>query len=363
VTAEIQPLLDELLVTLTRAEVPVVPALRPGLSPEAIATAAATLPWPLPPSLAALHAWRDGTDWTASSNATRAIEPFGDLLSLDEAIEQRTRELQMATMVAGGNPDEAEQVWSSRWLPLFDQGNGDMVVVVCGPGAGEGSVRSMLRESRDESIELHADIAEMVEFLIRAYRSGAARVRADETGFRVIDTDEAAFAAIRRELRPVPEEQWKRWVGALGSDDWGEGMAQLRYMRPPEAVPALIETLLRGSSDTGRGQAATTLAYFGDESAIPPLITAAADLRIADSALRSLYTLAGEAWLSHVIAALADPDPSRRANAETALVHAATAQQRAQDEAREALRGLAETLPTAELRAAARRGLERLGPS
>lgn len=190
------------------------------------------------------------------------------------------------------------------------------VVVVCGPGPGEGSVRSLIRESLDESIELHADITEMVAFLIRAYQTGAARVRTDDTGFRVIDTDHAALAAILRELRPVPPEQWGRWVAALGTEEWGEAMAMLRYLRPPDAVPALIDALFLGAHDTVRRQAATMLGDIGDDTAISVLATAAGDPRVADAAVRALASLA----------------------------------QAGHDEARRALHALVDVLPTPELR-------------
>src|SRR5258708_1642598 len=78
VRADVRPLLDELLDTLTRAGVPVVPALRPGLSPDAIRAAAPTIPWA---------------------------------------------------------------------LAVFDEGNGDMVVVVCGPGL-RASKRVAVRRGR-----------------------------------------------------------------------------------------------------------------------------------------------------------------------------------------------------------------------
>jgi len=256
VSQELEESLDALLEAMTRAGVPAAPALRPGLAPAELAAATAALPFPLPEQIVALHRWRDGTDWGAISNANPEIAPYGAYLSLAEAAAAYAEERGRARTV---EPAEPDRVWDPRWLPLFERGNGDMVVVACGPGPDEGAVIETRREEPDATIVLHLDVAEMVAFLTRAHATGAITA-AEVDGFRQVGADPRALAAIRRELRPPAPGQLREWVDGLGRSR--QAFLQLRQVLPSEIVPDL-RLIVREGLPAARADAALLLEALG----------------------------------------------------------------------------------------------------
>ncbi len=253
---ELEGWLDSMLEAMRRSGVPVASALRPGLEPEQFAAVAAVLPFVLPAQVVALHRWRDGTDWRAVGNGNPEMAPYGAYLSLEEAVAVYEEEWGRAQRVA---PLAPETAWDPRWLPLFERGNGDMVVVSCGAGSDHGAVIETRREEPDASIALHVDIREMVAFLTRAYASGAIAA-VDVDGVRQVVGDRRALAAIRRGLRPPTEGQLREWVDGLGRSR--RGFFLLCEFLPPEIVGDLRRIAV-GGTPAARAEARVVLQALG----------------------------------------------------------------------------------------------------
>lgn len=257
-------------------------SLRPGLEPAQIDRKARELPFALPEEVRTLYAWCDG----AESSAPDFVYGYS-FLPLDRAIELYRAQRRLARQVAGG---EADELWSPRWLPLFEMDGQQSMVIVGGDGAGMEAPLYELFIQDATPLERFPSIAALVDHVAACIERGGysydggrlaedrnlvAAVRREREGDRV--------AAILSRLRshPSPEE-----LPRLERD--------LDDLRDPRFVDELLR-LLDPSESSFELQVAVAKAVgsLEDRRAVEPLLARlpGAHPRLAEAIVSSLLRI------------------------------------------------------------------------
>jgi cell wall assembly regulator SMI1 len=95
-------------------------------------------------------------------------------LPLEEALRERDVRRDMALEEFQAEPDEADGVWGSGWLPLFRAGNGYILAVDCAAPTGPEGQAPLLRMARVTPAPLELDsLAALFGFFTLALTTGA----------------------------------------------------------------------------------------------------------------------------------------------------------------------------------------------
>jgi cell wall assembly regulator SMI1 len=94
-------------------------------------------------------------------------------LPLEEALRERDVRRDMALEEFQAEPDEADGVWGSGWLPLFRAGNGYILAVDCAAPTGPEGQAPLLRMARVTPAPLELDsLAALFGFFTLALTTG-----------------------------------------------------------------------------------------------------------------------------------------------------------------------------------------------
>jgi cell wall assembly regulator SMI1 len=187
-------LLDSIEAALDRAgRVTTLRRLRPGLGPEDVRQRFGALGLTAPEDLARVYAWHDGTD--AGSGA-----PLDDLHMFPGLYLLSLRDA--ATNYEAFRDDGR---WNPAWLPVFANGGGDFLAVVCDETRAQwGNVVHFRIDEADHPVEF-ASVGRLLATVVAAYVGGICFV--DDRGY--LELDDLAFGALAGRLNP-DVEYWRR---------------------------------------------------------------------------------------------------------------------------------------------------------
>ena len=187
--AEISRALAEIEAGLRRLDRPTLDFLNPGI-PTAEALAALAKRGLEPPGdLLDLWQWRNGTGGPADAKLGDLwLVPGFYLLSVEDATRNFDAHI-------------ADPRWQPSWLPVFADGGGDFLAVVCGRGDQRGAVHHFRIEQAEHPVE-YRSVERMLATFSAAFTRGAYSV--DRDGWLEVNGD--LYASIALELNP--EVRW-----------------------------------------------------------------------------------------------------------------------------------------------------------
>jgi cell wall assembly regulator SMI1 len=173
-------------------------ALAPGAWEAELDAVEARFGTPLSPGLRALYRWRNGSSGRGDFYLSHT---FASMESA-ERDRARMRELRDAGALSRGSAPS--ELWSDRWLPIFDRGNGDLL---CYDAAGiDDGIPGRLVDYPHEVPERRRPVFEDIESWLETY------VGALERGLFAFDGEYLECSDLERWLDFVRSRAGMRWV-------------------------------------------------------------------------------------------------------------------------------------------------------
>ncbi len=324
--------LADLEVRLRQAQASLLAGLRPGLSQGDASKLIADAGLKPDRGLIALYTWHNGAE---GGGAQAELMGTARFLSLQEAIQTRTFELDLAAQVESLPDTPAAKIFDPAWFPILSDASGRIYVV---EQVGAGRVLIIDRQQIGIPEELSPTLRGFIDSLARdALDFKPSPISADVTVL----------------VLNLESKDDKKRVSAI---------QELTRKRPAAAFEPLV-AMLESDESSARRNAALILGLLHDRRAIPILIRCIArwsvrdaeGLKDATSAFAGLRDVSQEGTLAHLEHALADGDAELRLDAIRALVVSRDAR------AVPSLQTVAMHDPVAKVRAAAEKSLRTIG--
>jgi hypothetical protein len=162
---------DLLLQELTKAGAPITAYQADGLTPREID---AKLNAPSIVLAAEVHeyfGWRNGL--RIDRDADYELFPGGIVLSLDEAIDEYQRVLEVARRLSRDTGLAASLFWDERWFPLFHNGAGDYHVTLAGASSATAPVYFVAQDDREATTVVYDSLTALLRTVAACFQSGA----------------------------------------------------------------------------------------------------------------------------------------------------------------------------------------------
>lgn len=268
---------------------PVLRGLRPGLSRKEVARRFARVSLEPAGDLSAWFEWHDGA---AGAGPEAEVMDDARFLSLEEALERRRFELDLAAENESPPNVTAAEIFDPAWFPLLSESSGRVYVV---EGLGAGRVMIVDRESIGAHDEMSPSLIAFVDSLAR-----------EGLDFKPPPLTSEATTVVSR----LESDKESERVNATN---------ELTRKRPPDAFDALV-AMLDSKLPQARRNAALILGILHDRRAVPILIrymarwSRAGDVG-ASSAWAGLRDVSDEGVLAHLERALTEGDSALRLDA------------------------------------------------